>query len=87
MPPEITGYHWRYYALMNYETRYCAFVDVLGFQNLLRTMIPDKIRKILVSVRKLPLAQGRERLPLRQSDLKFHSARAVRRGMAGGSAK
>lgn len=58
---------------MTYQTRYCAFVDVLGFQSLLRTATADNIRKVLMSVRNLPHTEGRERLPFSQSDLKFHT--------------
>ncbi|MEK7995523.1 MAG: hypothetical protein AAB403_17115 [Planctomycetota bacterium] len=58
---------------MTYETRYCAFVDILGFQSMLRTTEAENIRQILMSVRNLPLAEGRDRLPFSQSDLKFQS--------------
>ena len=56
---------------MPYELRYCAFVDILGFRNLLRTMAAEQIRRVLSSVRELPL--GREAIAFGGSDLKFHS--------------
>jgi hypothetical protein len=58
---------------MTYQIRYCAFVDILGFSNIVRRglMQPEEIMALLQSVRRLP--EGREAIAFSQSDLKFHS--------------
>jgi hypothetical protein len=59
--------------MTEYETRFCAFVDILGFKSLVRggAMTPDNILQILRSVRELPI--GPEAILLSQSGLRFHS--------------
>lgn len=56
-----------------YETRFCAFVDILGFKALVRggSLTPDEIRSILRSVRTPPEPHLAVVLP--HSDLRTHS--------------
>lgn len=47
---------------MTYETRYCAFVDILGFRNIIRDLEagrikPDELREMLATVHRPPLAE------------------------------